>query len=45
MYEMIIAISEVLLRFEILPTKDTIEINPLITLKPKNAIVRLQPRA
>jgi hypothetical protein len=45
MYEMIIAISEVLLRFEILSTKDTIEINPLITLKPKNAIVRLQPRA
>ncbi|WP_418510660.1 cytochrome P450 [Corallibacter sp.] len=45
MYEMIIAISEMLYKFEIHPTKDTIEINPLITLKPKNAIVRFQPRA
>ena len=39
MYEMSLAISELLLRFSIHPTKQTIEINPLITLKPKNANV------
>lgn len=42
MFEMIIAVSEILLRFNIKPVKDTIEINPLITLKPKNAILRFE---
>ncbi|WP_338731864.1 cytochrome P450 [Mangrovimonas cancribranchiae] len=44
MYEMAIAVSELLLRYKIYPVKDSIEINPLITLKPKNAIVRFQKR-
>ncbi len=41
-FEMILAISEILLKFNILPVKETIDINPLITLKPKNAIVRFE---
>lgn len=44
MFEMIIAISELLTKFSILPTKEGIEVNPLITLKPKNAIVRFEPQ-
>ena len=39
MFEMIIAVSEILTRFSIKSVKSSIEINPLITLKPKNAIV------
>lgn len=42
MFEMIIAISEILTKFSILPSKEGIEVNPLITLKPKNAIVRFE---
>lgn len=44
MYEMILAVSELLLRFSVHPTKDFIEVNPLITLKPQNAIVKFQKR-
>src|SRR5690606_15490627 len=40
MFEMIIGISEILTRFSIHSVRSTIDINPLITLKPKNAIVR-----
>ncbi|KJD35526.1 cytochrome P450 [Tamlana sedimentorum] len=42
MFEMIIAVSEILTRFTIKPVKNSIEINPLITLKPKNAVVRFE---
>ncbi|WP_223034708.1 cytochrome P450 [Hanstruepera marina] len=42
MFEMILTISEIVLKFNILPVRKTIEINPLITLKPKNAIVRFE---
>ena len=42
MFEMIIALSEILLRFSIHPVTESIEVNPLITLKPKNAFVRFE---
>ncbi|WP_104734789.1 cytochrome P450 [Hanstruepera ponticola] len=42
MFEMILTISEILLKFSIKPVKDNIEINPLITLKPKNAFVKFE---
>lgn len=41
-YEMVIVIASLLERFEILPTQEQIEIHPLITLKPKNAIVEFR---
>lgn len=37
MFEMIIALREIVSKFKILPVKENIEIKPLITLKPKNA--------
>ncbi|UAB84798.1 cytochrome P450 [Zunongwangia sp. SCSIO 43204] len=45
MYEMILAVSELVLNYKILPVKEEIEILPLITLKPKNAFVEFQKRA
>ncbi|WBL26032.1 cytochrome P450 [Zunongwangia sp. HGR-M22] len=45
MYEMILAVSEMISNFKILPKKKEIEILPLITLKPKNAFVEFQKRA
>ncbi|WBL22017.1 cytochrome P450 [Zunongwangia sp. HRR-M8] len=45
MYEMILAVSEMVSNFKILPKKKDIEILPLITLKPKNAFVEFQKRA
>ncbi|MCL6216786.1 cytochrome P450 [Zunongwangia pacifica] len=45
MYEMILAVSELILSYKILPVKEDIEILPLITLKPKNAFVEFQKRA
>lgn len=39
MYEMVLTISELLSTYKIIPTKEDIEINPLITLKPKNAVL------
>ncbi len=45
MFEMIMAISELVKTFKIYPDFDTIDITPLITLKPKNAILRFEKRA
>ena len=44
MFEMQLVISEIMSRFKILPKTDTIEILPLITLKPKNAILEFEQR-
>ena len=44
MFEMIIAVSELVSRFKIHADFDTIEIIPLITLKPKNAFLRFEER-
>ncbi|MGB5982738.1 MAG: cytochrome P450 [Nonlabens sp.] len=41
-YEMIMVLASLLKRFEIQPTREDIEIHPLITLKPKNAILKFQ---
>ncbi|MCG9971550.1 cytochrome P450 [Christiangramia crocea] len=40
MFEMIIAIAELISRYQILPVTNRIEITPLITLKPKNAYLK-----
>lgn len=45
MYEMILAISEIVHRFRIEEKKAPIQIKPLITLKPKNAILQFSPRS
>lgn len=45
MYEMILAISELVSRYRISTNKEEIEIKPLITLKPKNAILRFEKRS
>lgn len=39
MYEMVLTIVDLLSTYKIIPTKSSIEINPLITLKPKNAVL------
>ncbi|WP_339712302.1 cytochrome P450 [uncultured Kriegella sp.] len=44
MFEMIMTVIQLVKRFEIIPVKDEIEINPLITLKPKNALVAFKKR-
>ena len=44
MYEMIMAISEITSKFKIEPKHSAIEITPLITLKPKNAILKFTER-
>lgn len=44
MYEMIITIAELVEKYRILPVLDEIRIKPLITLKPKDAIVRFEER-
>lgn len=44
MFEMIIAIGELVSRYKITSVKGEIEILPLITLKPKNAILKLHKR-
>ncbi|MBT8296682.1 MAG: cytochrome P450, partial [Gramella sp.] len=44
MFEMIIAVSELMASFKIIPTTKEIEIKPLITLKPNNAILRFKKR-
>lgn len=44
MFEMVIAISELLKQFRVEPDFKTIEITPLITLKPKNAQLRFVKR-
>ncbi|AVR47388.1 cytochrome P450 [Christiangramia fulva] len=44
MFEMIIAVQEIISKYTILPVKDEIEIKPLITLKPKNALLKFMNR-
>ncbi|MBR9846191.1 MAG: cytochrome P450 [Algicola sp.] len=44
MFEMIIAVSELISKYKIHADFDTIEITPLITLKPKNAFLRFEER-
>ena len=45
MYEMILAVAELMSRFRVEPKTGPIEVDPLITLKPKNAILKFLPRA
>ena len=44
MFEMIIAVSELVSTYKIIPNFETIDITPLITLKPKNAFLRFEER-
>lgn len=44
MFEMIIAVTELVKNYKVIAEFDTIEITPLITLKPKNAFLRLERR-
>ncbi|MEM9678685.1 MAG: cytochrome P450 [Bacteroidota bacterium] len=44
MFEMIIAVTELVSLFRIYPEFENIEITPLITLKPKNATLRFEKR-
>ena len=44
MFEMIIAVTELISKFKIHPEFDAIDITPLITLKPKNAFLRFEKR-
>lgn len=44
MFEMIIAVTELISKFKIYPDFDAIDITPLITLKPKNAFLRFEER-
>ena len=44
MYEMILAVAQLIKKFKIVYKEEPIEINPLITLKPKNAILNFIPR-
>ena len=44
MFEMVIAVQELISKFKIYPHFDTIDITPLITLKPKNAVLRFEKR-
>lgn len=45
MFEMIIAVSQLVSKYKITPEFESIEITPLITLKPKNAYLRFEPRS
>lgn len=45
MFEMIIAVTELVSQYKIVPGFDEIDIKPLITLKPKNAILKFQSRS
>lgn len=44
MFEMIIAVSELVSNYKIQPNFETIDITPLITLKPKNAVLTFEKR-
>ena len=44
MFEMIIAVTELVSQYKIVPGFDEIDIKPLITLKPKNALLEFLPR-
>ena len=45
MFEMILAVTELVKNYKIYPEFDVIGITPLITLKPKNALLRFEKRA
>ena len=45
MFEMILAVAELVEKYKISPKRTPIEILPLITLKPKNAILRFESRS
>lgn len=45
MFEMIIAVTEIVSKYKIHPEFEEIDITPLITLKPKNALLRFEKRA
>ncbi|WP_373057850.1 cytochrome P450 [Zunongwangia sp. H14] len=44
MYEMVLTVAELVSRYKILAPSEEIEILPLITLKPKNAVLKFSPR-
>lgn len=44
MYEMVLTIAELVSKYQISGVKDEIEIQPLITLKPKNAVLKFDAR-
>ena len=44
MFEMIIAVTELVDRYKIIAVNEDIDIKPLITLKPKNAILKFEKR-
>ena len=44
MYEMIIALNEIVKSYKITTEIETIEVTPLLTLKPKNAFLRFEKR-
>ena len=44
MFEMIIAVTELIKNYKIYADFDSIEITPLITLKPKNAFLKIEKR-
>ncbi|MCM4158352.1 cytochrome P450 [Antarcticibacterium flavum] len=44
MYEMILAVAQLVSRYRIKHKEDPIEITPLITLKPKNAVLEFYPQ-
>ncbi|WP_299397763.1 cytochrome P450 [uncultured Gelidibacter sp.] len=44
MFEMILAVTELIRNYKIYPEFESIEITPLITLKPKNALLRFERR-
>ncbi|MDT0643371.1 cytochrome P450 [Zunongwangia sp. F363] len=44
MYEMVLTVAELVSRYRILAVSEEIEILPLITLKPKNAILKFERR-
>lgn len=45
MFEMIATVLEIIKKYKITTKEDAIKINPLITLKPKNAFITLIPRS
>jgi len=45
MYEMILAVTEIIKTYRVIPKTPSIEIKPLITLKPQNAILEFIPRS
>ncbi|MEP1488130.1 MAG: cytochrome P450 [Algibacter sp.] len=44
MFEMIIAVTELIKNYKLYPEFEAIEITPLITLKPKNAFIKFEKR-